>query len=294
MARAEVSFGARLERRLPRPLRTLIDELEERDVLLYASGLAFYALVSIAPLVIVIMWIVAALLGDERVHRLADELKRVAPDGLGADQALKRVADLGTQIGLPAVAAALWPATAYGAGLSRAFLRLAPGAAAKGRAKSRGLRGRILAFLLLLPAFAVGGLLASYLGTQALGSSTAGAVLGPVIALGTGFVAAFAAIALIYRVFPPDPLQGGQILRATLFTAAGVSVLSLGMSLYLAFGANFQERYATSGIAGIVLLALWLFGTNTLLLLGYRMALRTPQGKGGTRTRRRKRASRNR
>src|SRR5438477_2690709 len=81
VARAEVSFGARLERRLPRPLRTLIDELEERDVLLYASGLAFYALVSIAPLVIVIMWIVAALLGGERVQRLADGLQRVARVG---------------------------------------------------------------------------------------------------------------------------------------------------------------------------------------------------------------------
>jgi len=120
VARAEATHAAKLERRLPGPLRLLIDELEETDVLLYASGLAFYALVSVVPLVIVIMWVVSVILGDERVHAFAQELARVTPEGLGADQALERVAALGTQIGLPAVIAALWPATAYGAGLSRA------------------------------------------------------------------------------------------------------------------------------------------------------------------------------
>jgi uncharacterized BrkB/YihY/UPF0761 family membrane protein len=37
--------------------------------------------------------------------------------------------------------------------------------------------------------------------------------------------------------------------------------------------ANFQDHYATSGLAGIVLLALWLFLSNALVLIGYRVAL---------------------
>jgi YihY family inner membrane protein len=278
VARAEAGVGAKLERRLPGVLRLLIDELEEKDVLLYASGLAFYALVSIVPLVIVVMWVVATFLGDERVHRFAQELARIAPPGLGADKALERVAALGSQIGLPAVLAALWPATAYGAGLSRAFRRLAPAGQTRDKVKATGLRGRLLAFLVLLPVFAIGGIVASYLGTRALGDSVAGIVLGPVIALVAGFLVAAGAIALLFRIFPPKPLEGRQILRGTVFTAAGVSILSLAFALYLAFGANFQERYASSGIAGIVLLAVWLFGSNALLLLGYRVALRTPRG----------------
>jgi YihY family inner membrane protein len=276
VARAEASVGTKLERRLPGVLRLLIDELEETDVLLYASGLAFYALVSVVPLVIIVMWIVATILGDQRVNRFAQELARVAPPGLGADQTLERVAALGTQIGLPAVLAALWPATAYGAGLSRAFRRLAPDEHARIKTKAIGLRGRLLAFLVLLPVFAIGGIVASYLGTQALGDSVAGIVLGPVIALVAGFLVAAVTIALLFRIFPPEPLEGRQILRGTVFTAAGVSILSLGFALYLKFGADFQERYASSGIAGIVLLAVWLFGTDALLLLGYRVALRTP------------------
>jgi YihY family inner membrane protein len=263
----------------------VIDELEETDILLFASGLAFYALVSLAPLVIVILWIVAAILGDARVQRFAEELKRVAPEGLGADQALTRVAQLGTSIGIPAVIAALWPATAYGAGLSRAFQRLSPRKPDPSKAKAKGVRGRILALLVLLPLLAVGAITASYLGTQALGASTAGAILGPAVALVTGFLVAAAAIAAIYRIFPPEPLEGRQVIRGTLFTAAGVSILSLGFSLYLTFGANFQERYATSGIAGIVLVAVWLFASNALVLVGYRVALRTPRGSGRSRTR---------
>jgi YihY family inner membrane protein len=279
VARAQATYGAKLERRLPRPVRLLVDELEETDVLLYAASLAFYALVSVVPMVIVVMWIVATILGQERVHAFAQELGRIAPAGIGADHALQRVSQLGEQIGLPAVLAALWPATAYGAGVSRAFRRLAPDESARERTKARGIRGRLLAFAILLPLFAIGGIAASYLGTQVLGDSVAGVVLAPAIALVAGFVVAAAAIALLLRVFPPEPLQGRQVLRGTVFTAVGVSILSLAFSLYLAFGANFQDRYASSGIAGIVFLALWLFASNALLLLGYRIALRTPATK---------------
>jgi YihY family inner membrane protein len=290
VARAEASVGAKLERRLPRVPRMLIDELEETDILLYASGLAFYALVSVVPLVIVVMWIVATILGNERVHEFAQELARIAPPGLGADKALERVASLGTQIGLPAVLAALWPATAYGAGLSRAFRRIAPDEDARNKSKATGLRGRFLAFLILLPAFAVGGLIASYLGTQVAGASAASGLVGAVVSLAAGFVAAAGAMVITFRVFPPEPLEGRQVLRGVAFTAAGVSVLSLAFSLYLAFGANFQERYASSGIAGIVLLAVWLFCSNAWLLLGYRVALRTPSGKGSGKSRRKTRS----
>ncbi len=258
-------------------------------MLLFASGLAFYALVSLVPLCIIVLWIVAAVLGDARVQRFAEELKRVAPEGLALDQALERVAELGTQLGIPAVAAALWPATAYGAGLARALQRLAPQPGGEGKTKAKGIRGRILALFILLPLLAIGALAASYVGTQVLGETTAGAILGPVLALATGFLVAAAAIAAIFKIFPPEPLEGRQVLRGTVFTAAGISFLSLAFSLYLTLGADFQERYATSGVAAIVLVAVWLFGSNALLLVGYRMALRMPAH--GSSMKRRKRGA---
>jgi hypothetical protein len=36
--------------------------------------------------------------------------------------------------------------------------------------------------------------------------------------------------------------------------------------------ADFRDQYAISAVAGVVLVALWLFWTNVLVLLGYRVA----------------------
>jgi hypothetical protein len=41
---------------------------------------------------------------------------RLLPPALGADRALQRAANISTTLGVAAVMAALWPATAYGTG----------------------------------------------------------------------------------------------------------------------------------------------------------------------------------
>jgi len=51
--------------------------------------------------------------------------------------------------------------------------------------------------------------------------------------------------------------------------AVGVTVLSLVYAAYLRFGADFGSRYVSSGLAAVVLLAVWLFLANGLLLVGY-------------------------
>jgi YihY family inner membrane protein len=237
--------------------------------LLYSAALGFYGIVSVIPLTIVAMWIVSLVLGDQRTHHLAQDLRRYMPKSIGADQALERVADLGARLGVVSLITALWPATAYGSGLERAFDRLSP----RADRRLEGLRGRGLFFLVILPLFIVGSLAGSFAGTKALGSSGAPRIVGYAIALGTGFVVTAAALILIYRMFPPVRLRWGQILRATLTAAAGISVLSLILVLIITLGANFQAHYATSGLAGIVLLALWLFLSNALVLVGYRLAL---------------------
>ena len=61
--------------------------------------------------------------------------------------------------------------------------------------------------------------------------------------------------------------------REVLVAGAAISVLSAGYALFLQFGADFQNRYGTSGLAAIVLLEVWLFLANALLLVGYQVAL---------------------
>jgi membrane protein len=258
-----------VERRLPSPLRTLVKRIRKEDILLYSAGLAFYATVSIVPLALLVISLVSLILGDQRIQHLADHVGSIAPKNLGLDSLIRHVAQIATRTSVVALFAALWPATAYGSGLVRAFDELSP---TRDR-PAQGLRGRGLLLLVLLPVFVLGALIGSYAGSQALGSSAIGQVFGVGIALVTGFLGAAVGIAVIYWIFPPDHLGWHEILRGTVFTAGSITVLSLGFTLFLGLGTNFTQHYATSGLAAFVLLAVWLFLSNVFLLVGYKIAL---------------------
>jgi YihY family inner membrane protein len=261
----------RIEGRLPRSVREAVRRARTKDVFLFSASLAFYAIVSVIPLTILVLWLVSMLIGDQRVQQLAGEIGRVAPKNLGADRIVERVAQQGSRLGAVAALTALWPATAYGSGLERAFDRLGP----KRDEELEGLRGRALFFLVLLPVLVLGSLVGSFVGSVALGSNGVARVVGYVVALGTGFLATSAALVLIYRIFPPSRLSWRDIFRATVTAATGISVLSFLLLLFVSLGTNFEKHYATSGLALLVLLAVWLFLANVLVLVGYRVALET-------------------
>ncbi|MGH2766305.1 MAG: YhjD/YihY/BrkB family envelope integrity protein, partial [Actinomycetota bacterium] len=59
------------------------------DILLLAGGLAFYALVSVVPLVIVSLWVTGLLVPDDRIQSFADKLSAMAPKSIGVDEAVR-------------------------------------------------------------------------------------------------------------------------------------------------------------------------------------------------------------
>ena len=238
------------------------------DVFLYSAALAFFGLVSVAPLVVVALWVTSVVVGQAQVHDAADELARLAPSALGADRALERVADAGSTLGLVAVAAALWPATAYGSALARVLDRVA------GDQASTGLRGRGTALLLVVPVpvLVLGSLVASYVGAAALGDTGVEVAVGFAFAVGAGFATTVATVALIYKVFPRNPPDWRSTLAGAVIAALCISVLSAAYVTYLRLGANFERRYASDALAAVVLLGLWLFAANAALLVGYRAA----------------------
>lgn len=240
------------------------------DLFLYSAALAFYGLVSVAPLVVVALWITSLLVGRAQIHDAASELARLTPEALGADRALERVADVGTQLGLIAVAAALWPATAYGTALAGILDRFADDRDATRR---RG-RGAALLLVCLAPVLVLASLIASYLGATTLGDSPAEKTAGLAIAFVFAFAATFVTVAFIYKVFPIAPLGWRPTIHGTLVAAASISMLSIAYVAYLRFGVNFERRYASDALAAVVLLGLWLFAANIALLVGYRSAHR--------------------
>jgi membrane protein len=250
---------------LPRPARALADRLLGHDILLLSAGVAFYGVVSVAPLMILSLWAIGLIVGESGVERFADQLERLAPRGIGVSNLFDQVARTGSSAGVIALLAALWPASAYGSGLARAFERLSAG-----ETRFEGARGRGLALALLLPLFVLGGLVGSYAGTAILGDGTVSRVAGLAMALGTGFVGIIVVTLLIYRLFPPDPLHWRVTVRVAALVSAAISFASLLFTLYVSFGADFEKRYASSGVALVVLLGLWLFVANAVLLAGYR------------------------
>jgi membrane protein len=259
-----------VQERLPRPMAAVVRRLRSEDVFLLSAGLSFYALVSLVPFAILVLWLVSLVTGKARVHEVADQLARHLPPKLGVENALQRVADLGVRLGLGALAALLWPATAYGAGLRRSFARLADNR----DEEVKGLRGRGLALGLIgvVPALALAGLVAAYFGTAVVGHGGVAQVAGWVLALAFGFAASAVGVAVIYRLFTPLSLGWKSIGRGAVAAAAAISVVSLGYVIFLNSGVDFQRRYATSGLAAVVLLAFWLFITNALILVGFQIA----------------------
>ena len=259
-----------VEERLPGPVAAVVHRLRSEDVFLLAAGLSFYALVSVVPFAILVLWLVSLITGKARVHEVADQLAGHLPANLGVENALQRVADLGVRLGLGALAALLWPATAYGAGLRRSFARLAKGETVD----VENLRGRALALGLIgiVPALSLAGLVAAYLGTAIVGEGGAAQVVGWGLALTFGFGASTIGVGVIYRLFTPLLLGWWSIVRGAVAAAAAISVVSLIYVVFLNSGVDFQRRYATSGLAAVVLLAFWLFMTNALILVGFQIA----------------------
>ena len=256
--------------RFPRPAGDLVRRLRQEDVFLLSAGLAFYALVSVAPFAILVLWLVGLVAGDDQVRQVADRLTRVMPPDIRVGDAFQRVAQLGTGLGLGALVALVWPATAYGAGLSRAFGRLCPAP----EQQAKGLRGRALALALvgLMPALVLAGLVASYLGASLFRDGLLASLVGWALALVFGFAASTLAAAAIYKLFSPRPVSRSGLVRGAVTAGAAVAVLSAGYAIFLNVGTDFDRRYATSGLAALILLAVWLFLANAVLLVGYQVA----------------------
>lgn len=237
---------------------------------LYSAALAFYGLISVVPLVVVALWLTTLVVGADEVQRVADRMATLAPPALGVDEALRDAAKLSTSLGLVAVLAALWPATAYGAGLVRVLNRIA------GDRERTGLHGRGVALLLvfLVPVLVLGSLVAGYVGAAALGDSPREVAVGLAFGFLLSFAATVAAVSLIYKVFPRNPPGWRQTLRGALVAAGSIAILSVGYVAYLRLGANFEQGYASDALASVVLLGVWLYAANIALLVGYRIGRR--------------------
>lgn len=258
-----------LDRRVPDRVRRFGRWLVSDELFTTGSSLAFYALLSLPPMVLIGLWVVSGFVDDSALQSLGQDVQDQAPDALPVGDVVRSLVDVATHVGWLSILTAVWPATAYGAALGRAFTCVAP----ESERSIRGWRGRLLslAVIALLPLLVFTALAAFAFGPDLLGSD--GTVF--VFAAGAVAVVAFAVVvALIFTLYQlRDTTVSDVLLGAGL--ASGLQVLVTGgYVVYLTFFADFEETYGRSSLTVVVLLGLWLLLSNAVLLIAYRWMLR--------------------
>lgn len=256
-----------VDRWLPERISGLLRRLVDKDILASASSLAFYGLVSALPLLVITFAVVEAAAGGDTLRRFADQVSQSGPRGTG--QFVEQLASDGGSLTFVTLLLAIWPATAYGGGLRRALTRHAD------RSETiPAVRGRLLALgmVLVLPVIVLAGIPLMFFLTTLSGDGALATVLGWVLALVVGTALATAMTSVLYKMFTPGGLETKKALAGAALTATFTTLFSLAFVLYLQVG-DPEERFGGGMIAVVVLLGVWLFVANSLLLGGFESVL---------------------
>ena len=249
-------------------IRTATDGFSDDELMTRAAALSFYSALSFAPLLVLLLWVLAAL-RPEWQNQLVDSLTSViGTQGAGAvklviDNAQQRPR-LGNIVGIIGLCVTLFSASAVFAQLQSTLnrvwkLRAKPGDAVVGwlrtRARAFGLLVGI-AFLLII-SFVVSGLIKAMIPGDTQAWQITEALISFVV-----FAVAFGAM---YRILPDaeiawkDATRGG-ILTAALF-AAGKWVIGMYIDR-----ASIGGAYGPAG--AIVVLLTWVYYASIIVLLG--------------------------
>ena len=269
-------LATRVRARVPARARRVAGWLRSDEFLTTSSSLAFYAMISIPPMVLIALWVTGAVVADSTLQELGGQVEESAPDQLPVGAVVRSLIDLAAEAGVLSVLAAVWPATTYGAALGRAFENVAP----RSPDELPGWKGRLLALVLVaaLPLVVVGGLAVLYVVPRLIddrpGSLTAGLAAVAVLALA-------ALIALVFQLYAVRSTTWVDVVVGAAVATASIAAVSGSYLLYLELFADFQQRYGRTSLATAVLLGLWLLLVHAMLLLGYRVMLRRARGRDG-------------
>ncbi len=242
-------------------------QLRDRDVLLYAAGLTFFAALGLVPLLLIGVRVSTLLLGADAVRETGDALARFTPSRLGVSDALRSFSDNGARVGWLSVLVALLPASLYSEGLVRSFDRFEP--ADERRAQS--VRGRTLTALLIavvgLGAVVLAGV-GRPLATTSFGTGVAPRLLGILVAFVIAWIGFTALLCLLYRVFPRRRLPAGPLVLGAAATGSWLAGQTLGFLLVLRLATGVGTAYGGSVVAGTAATVLFLLYLDNIALLG--------------------------
>jgi len=238
--------------------RTVVRELRARDATLLAASIAYYAFVSLLPL-LVLATIVATAVGGEALRTTVLGLagQYLLPVGQGLiDEALANTTGRGG-VTLVGFALLLWSSLKLFRGIDTAFARIYGTA-------SRDFLGSVRVGVTVLVAIGVG----SFGGVALVGAvaflRTPVALVAPLLF----FTVLTAALFPVYYLIPAADLSPREALPGTLLGAVGWTLLGTAFALYAAV-ATTSGRFALYGVLGaILLLVTWFYLAGLVLLVG--------------------------
>jgi membrane protein len=256
-----------VDRRLPDRVGRLVRRVADGDIVLSASSLAFYGLISVLPMLLIAFAAVEAVAGREALDAFVDQVSETGPDG--TTQFLEQLAGNNGGLTTATLLFTIWPATAYGGGLRRALSRHTGVDEV-----ASGLRGRLLGLglVLALPVLVLAGIPLMFFLTTLSGDGTLATAFGWTLALGAGGIVGTALATVLYRAFAPGQLRLRETVHGAGLTAVVTAIFSLAFVIYFQVG-TIEDRFGGGTIAVVVLIGLWLFVANNLLLAGYEAVL---------------------
>ena len=231
----------------------------EREITLLAAAFAYYAFVSLVPIVLLAL-VVGSLLGGEEV---AERLVLIAGDFLPEAGEELLTEALTTEAGraqatVVALVVSTWGALKVFRGLSVAFDRIYGQSVEKSFAKHLVDGAAVLVAI-------VGGL------ALMIGLGVLIRIAADVVPFGglLGWLGLFVGLVLVflpvYYLLPPVEVEFTTIVPGAVFAAVGWTALQIGFQL---FADNASQYEAYGAIGGVILFVTWLYFAGIIILLG--------------------------
>ncbi|MCK9878037.1 YihY/virulence factor BrkB family protein [Frankia sp. AgPm24] len=260
--------------------RDVVDGLRGHDLALIAAGVTYYAAIAIVPGVLVAISLIDLLLGEARTREFGRSLAEALPGGLGAPAVVHTAFQAAATMSPLVVAGAAVPATFYGEGLRRAFVRLAGQ-----RENLVGWRGRlsVLPLLAAAPVLLLPVLLVTPILARLFADSGLSAALGVVVAFTVDWLVLTVTLTFVYRVVGPGRPAWTATLCAAGATGSFVAGFVQGFVLFLSFTLDLGLPFGGfSAVGAAVAVGFWLFLIHLIVLVGYGLTLRLSENRGAS------------
>ncbi|PSP80077.1 YihY/virulence factor BrkB family protein [Halobacteriales archaeon QS_1_68_20] len=243
--------------RVRRDASTVVGEVKEKNVPFMAGSIAYYAFVSLLPLLLLLLFVAALLDQGGVAQRVIDSVTSFAPAAGELLEGAVEGAQSGTSVSVIGAVVLLWGALKIFRGLDTAFNEI------YGTEVEETFLDQIRDGLVVIASLGI-----ALAATIAAGVMVAVFPLGPlsrfapVVILLLGLALAFFPM---FYVFPDAEVSPKGVLPGVLFAAVGWVILQNLFQVYVRYAGQAQT-YGVLG--GVLLLVTWLYLGGLVLLIG--------------------------